>query len=68
MLVLSFAGTFHITCSSLTNTYSESEVLASEDPDSRDDAVIVATMKKNAGEAILSEFVQTLEHAWKEKD
>lgn len=47
-------------------TYIESQVLASENPDARDAAVIVGAEQDDAGKGVLSEFVQTLEHTcWK---
>lgn len=46
-------------------TYSEGQLLASEDPDARDTAVVVGAEQNNAGKGILSQFVQALEHAWK---
>lgn len=49
----------------IPSTYSEGQVLASEDPDARDTAVIVGTKQDDAGKGILSKFVQALEHAWK---
>lgn len=45
-----------------TNTYSEGQFLASEDPDARDAAVVVGAEQDDTGKGILSEFVQALEH------
>lgn len=45
-----------------SDTYREGQFLASEDPDTRDAAVVVGAKQDDAGEGILSEFVQTLEH------
>ena len=47
----------------LSNTYSERQLLASEDPDARNAAVVVAAKQEDTAEGILSEFVQALEHA-----
>lgn len=49
--------------SALAETYSKSQVLASEDPDPRDAAVVVGAKQDDASKGILSELVQTLEHA-----
>lgn len=46
------------------NTYREGQVLAPEDPDARDAAVVVSAKQKDTGEGVLSEFVQALEHTW----
>lgn len=45
-----------------SNTYSEGQFLASEDPDARDAAVVVGAEQDDTGKGILSEFVQALEH------
>lgn len=45
-----------------SNTYSEGQFLASEDPDARDAAVVVSAEQDDTGKGILSEFVQALEH------
>ena len=43
-------------------TYSEGQVLASEDPDARDAAVIVGAKQDDTGKGVLSQLVQALEH------
>lgn len=50
------------------NTHSESQLLASEDPDTRDAAVIVGAKQDDTGKGVLSQSVQALEHACEEHD
>ena len=50
------------------NTYSESQLLAPEDPDPRDAAVVVGAKQNDTGKGILSQFVQALEHACEEHE
>lgn len=48
-------------CSPLS-TYREDQVLASENPQTRDAAVVVGSKQDDTGKGILSEFIQALEH------
>lgn len=44
------------------NTYSEGQLMTSEDPDARDGAVFVGAKQGDTGKGILSQFVQALVH------
>lgn len=72
-LVLDKRPDFKPKCESMSTlavwaAYRENQLLASEDPDSRDAAVIVGTKQDDTGKGVLPESVQTLEHAWKGRD
>lgn len=51
----------------LNHTYRENQLLASEEPDTRDAAVVVGAKQDDAGKGVLPELVETLEHAWREE-
>lgn len=44
-------------------THSKHKLLASEDPDTRDAAVIVCAKEDDTGEGIFTQFVESLEHS-----
>lgn len=51
-----------------TEPHREGQFLATEDPDTRDGAVIVSAEEDDAGESVLPQLVQALEHAWWEEE
>lgn len=44
-------------------TYSESKILASENPNARDRTVVVRAKQDDASKSILAQFIKTLEHS-----
>ena len=49
------------------DTYRECQVLASEDPDPRDGAVVICAEEDHTRKGGFAEPVKALEHSWKEK-